>query len=91
MAVCYSLTTPIGIGIGMGVAKSYSGISPTALIVQGSMNAASAGILIYMAFEDLLAPVFMDHKLQENRKLHLGSFVSLFLGAGCMSVIALWA
>ncbi|MCL7030769.1 hypothetical protein MKW94_027934 [Papaver nudicaule] len=91
MAVCYSLTTPTGIAIGMGIMKSYSETSPAALIVQGSMNAASAGILIYMALVDLLEPVFMDGRLQDNRKLHLGSFLSLVLGAGCMSVIALWA
>ncbi|RZC47143.1 hypothetical protein C5167_040087 [Papaver somniferum] len=91
MCAFFALTTPAGVGIGIGITNVYSETSPTALIVQGVMNAAAAGILIYMSLVDLLAAIFMDPKLQERGWLQFGSYVSLFLGAGAMSLIAKWA
>ncbi|KAA8547486.1 hypothetical protein F0562_003650 [Nyssa sinensis] len=55
------------------------------------LNAASAGILIYMALVDLLAADFMNAKMQNNRKLQLEANVSLLLGAALMSLLAKWA
>ncbi|XP_059661874.1 zinc transporter 1-like [Cornus florida] len=91
MALFFSLTTPVGIAIGIGVSSVYSETSSTALIVEGMFNAASAGILIYMALVDLLAADFMNPRMQNNRRLQLGANISLLLGAGCMSVLAKWA
>lgn len=91
MGLFFSLTTPLGICIGLGITNSYDENSTTALIVEGCLNAASAGILIYMAFVDLLAADFMSPKLQNNGRLQLGANVSLLLGAGLMSLIAKWA
>ncbi|XP_058763095.1 zinc transporter 1-like, partial [Vicia villosa] len=58
MGLFFALTTPVGIGIGLGISSVYDENSPTALIVEGIFNAASAGILIYMALVDLLAADF---------------------------------
>ncbi|KAE8660759.1 Zinc transporter 3 [Hibiscus syriacus] len=66
MAVFFSLTTPVGIAIGIGISSAYDESSPTALIVEVMLNAASAGILIYMALVDLSASDFMNPKLQNN-------------------------
>ncbi|KAA8547497.1 hypothetical protein F0562_003926 [Nyssa sinensis] len=79
MALFFCLTTPVGIVIGIGIANVYKGNSPTALIVEGILNSASAGILIYMALVDLLATDFMNAKMQNNRKLQLEANVSLLL------------
>ena len=91
MALFFSLTTPVGIAIGIGISKRYDENSTTALIVEGIFNAASAGILIYMSLVDLLAADFMSPKLQSNGRLQIGANVSLLLGAGCMSLLAKWA
>ncbi|KAF8411289.1 hypothetical protein HHK36_003836 [Tetracentron sinense] len=91
MALFFSLTTPVGIGIGIGISNVYDENSPTALIVEGVFNSASAGILIYMALVDLLAADFMNPRMQSNRRLQLGANLSLLLGAGCMSLLAKWA
>ncbi|MCL7029813.1 hypothetical protein MKW94_021669 [Papaver nudicaule] len=91
MALFFSLTTPIGIGIGIGISNVYNENSPTALIVEGVFNSASAGILIYMALVDLLAEDFMNPRMQTNGRLMLGAYISLLLGAGCMSLLAKWA
>ncbi|KAL8478179.1 hypothetical protein ACS0TY_030170 [Phlomoides rotata] len=91
MALFFSITTPSGIAIGIAITNTYSETSSTTLIVQGIFNAASAGILIYMALVDLLSADFMSPKLQNNGKLQLGANVSLLIGAGCMSLLAKWA
>ncbi|KAK8526988.1 hypothetical protein V6N13_084856 [Hibiscus sabdariffa] len=91
MGAFFSLTTPLGIAIGIGVSSFYKDKGRTALIVEGVFNSASAGILIYMALVDLLAADFMNPRLQSKARLQLGVYVSLLLGTACMSVLATWA
>ncbi|GMN60642.1 hypothetical protein TIFTF001_029733 [Ficus carica] len=91
MAAFFSLTTPVGVGIGIGITSVYNENSPTSLIVEGVLNAAAAGILIYMALVDLLAADFMNPRLQTNLRLQFGAHFSLLLGAASMSVLAKWA
>ncbi|KAG5242331.1 zinc transporter protein [Salix suchowensis] len=91
MGLFFSLTTPVGIAVGLGISNVYNESSPNALIVEGIFNAASAGILIYMALVDLLAADFMHPRVQSNGALQLGVNVSLLLGVGCMSLLAKWA
>nr|TKV92147.1 hypothetical protein SEVIR_9G144800v2 [Setaria viridis] len=87
----FSTTTPFGIALGLALTRVYSDSSPTALIVVGLLNAASAGLLHYMALVDLLAADFMGPKLQGSVRLQLVSFFAVLLGAGGMSVMAKWA
>lgn len=91
MVLFFTVTTPSGIAIGMMISKGYNEQSSTALIVQGVLNSASAGILIYMALVDLLATDFMNPKLHSSFKLQIIANVSLVLGACCMSLLAKWS
>ncbi|XP_023545036.1 probable zinc transporter 8 [Cucurbita pepo subsp. pepo] len=91
MVFFFSITTPFGIALGIGLSNVYSDNSPTALIVVGVLNALSAGLLNYMALVDLLAFDFMGPKLQANLTLHIWAYVAVFLGAGGMSLMAKWA
>ncbi|KAL6562420.1 hypothetical protein OROGR_003427 [Orobanche gracilis] len=91
MMLFFSLTTPIGIGAGIGISTIYKENSPKALIFEGILDSASAGILIYMSLVDLLAADFMNPRMQSNVRLQLGAHTSLLLGAGCMSLLAKWA
>ncbi|CAL4926578.1 unnamed protein product [Urochloa decumbens] len=87
----FSTTTPFGIALGLALTKVYRENSPTALIVVGILNAASAGLLHYMALVELLAADFMGPKLQGSVRLQLLSFAAVLLGAGGMSIMAKWA
>ncbi|CAL9010505.1 unnamed protein product [Prunus brigantina] len=91
MALFFSLTTPIGVAIGIGISNIYTENSPTALVVEGVSNAASAGILIYVSLVDMLAAEFKNSKLQRNLRLLAGANISALLGAGCISLLAIWA
>jgi solute carrier family 39 (zinc transporter), member 1/2/3 len=91
MGLFFSLTTPIGVIIGIGISSSYDESSSKALITEGVLGAAAAGILIYMSLVDLLAEDFMNPRVQNNGKLQVIVNVSLLFGTGLMAVLAIWA
>ncbi|XP_047330935.1 zinc transporter 3-like [Impatiens glandulifera] len=88
MVLFFALTAPTGIVVGIGISSVYDENSHTSLIVEGILNSASAGILIYMALVDLMAPDIMNSKLQTNAKLQVSSFSMLVMGAFCMAFLA---
>ncbi|CAN6229125.1 unnamed protein product [Urochloa humidicola] len=91
MALFFSLTTPVGVAIGIGISSAYNENSPRALIIEGVLTAAAAGILNYMALVDLLAEDFMNSRVQNNGKLQVILIISLLLGTALMSMLAIWA
>ncbi|GAB2261773.1 hypothetical protein Droror1_Dr00002770 [Drosera rotundifolia] len=80
MVGVFSLTTPFGIALGLGLMKVYNQNSTTALIVVGVLNAVSSGLLIYMALVDLLAAEFTGPKLQNSIRLQLWAYVTCLFG-----------
>ncbi|CAN6216536.1 unnamed protein product [Urochloa humidicola] len=91
MAFFFAITTPAGITVGAGVASFYNPNSPRALVVEGILDAMSAGILIYMALVDLIAADFLSKRMSCNPRLQVCSYIALFLGAMAMSSLAIWA
>ncbi|KAK9101302.1 hypothetical protein Scep_024732 [Stephania cephalantha] len=91
MACFFAGTTPAGIAVGAAIASSYNNNSPRALAVEGILDSISAGILVYMSLVDLIAADFMSKKMSCNVRLQIVSYLALFLGAGMMSSLALWA
>lgn len=91
MACFFALTTPVGIGIGTAVASSFNSHSPGALVAEGILDSLSAGILVYMALVDLIAADFLSKRMSCNVRLQVVSYIMLFLGAGLMSALAIWA
>ncbi|XP_051137208.1 zinc transporter 4, chloroplastic-like [Andrographis paniculata] len=91
MACFFAATTPLGIGVGIGICSSYDPSSPRGLIIEGVLDSISAGILVYMALVDLIAAEFLSKKMSCNVRLQLVSFLALFLGAALMSSLAAWA
>lgn len=90
MALLFSFTTPLGDCRGYRHIPSCEENSPTALIVRGIFNAASASIhsSVWMALVDLWAADFVSSKMQKNWRLQLRANPFLLLGAGCMSFLA---
>lgn len=94
MCVLFSVTTPLGImaGMVMNFISGYDENDPKALILEGLFGSASSGILVYMALVDLIAAEFLNNKkLKSNSFLMSAAYVLLVLGAGSMSLLALWA
>ncbi|KXT05729.1 hypothetical protein AC579_6229 [Pseudocercospora musae] len=93
MALAYGCTTPLGQALGLATRNLYRPDSETGLIVVGTMNAISAGLLTYTSLVDLLSEDFLsDHSWQTMRGNKRILAISLvFLGAFCMSLIGAWA
>ncbi|AQK50022.1 fe(2+) transport protein 1 [Zea mays] len=51
----FSTMTLFGIALGLALTKVYRENSPTVLIVVGLLNAASAGLLVFLKLEDWVA------------------------------------
>nr|DAD48990.1 TPA_asm: hypothetical protein HUJ06_018927 [Nelumbo nucifera] len=73
------------------MASFYNPNSPRALAIEGILDSVSAGILVYMALVDLIAADFMSKRMRCNARLQAVSLLALFLGAGLMSSLAIWA
>ncbi|KAJ0021333.1 hypothetical protein Pint_32506 [Pistacia integerrima] len=94
MCFMFSVTTPMGIVLGMIVfsVTGYDDSSPHALIMEGLLGSLSSGILIYMGLVDLIALDFFHNKLMSSQAwLKKASFIALILGSTSMSILALWA
>ncbi|KAF0928134.1 hypothetical protein E2562_038042 [Oryza meyeriana var. granulata] len=94
MCVMFSVTTPLGILLGMAIfhMTGYDDSSPNALIIEGLLGSLSAGILVYMALVDLISLDFFHNKMMSSSlKLKKISYVALVLGSASMSILALWA
>ncbi|URE48557.1 zinc transporter [Musa troglodytarum] len=87
----FAITTPAGIAAGLGIASSYDAKSPRALVAEGLLDSMSAGILVYMALVDLIAADFLGQTMRCDVRLQVASYSALFLGAGAMSALAVWA
>lgn len=94
MCIMFSVTTPLGILLGMLVfhMTGYDDSNPNALIMEGILGSLSAGILIYMALVDLISLDFFHNKMMSaSLKLKKACYIALVLGSASMSVLALWA
>jgi len=94
MGAClYGSTTPLGIAIGLGVRSTYNPNSTTALIVQGTLDAISSGILLYTGLVELLAHEFLFNPSVSglsNKRLAFNC-ISMLFGSGLMSLLGRWA
>jgi solute carrier family 39 (zinc transporter), member 1/2/3 len=93
LALAYGLSTPIAIGIGLGVRKTYPPDSSTTLIVNGVFDSISAGILIYTGLVELMAHEFMFSTAMKRAPTRVVLFALLLmaLGAGLMALLGKWA
>ncbi|BGP26930.1 zip-like iron-zinc transporter [Rhodotorula toruloides] len=92
-ALLYSLCTPIGMAIGLGVREGLSMSGATAQVSSGVLDAFSSGILLYTATVELLAHEFIFNKFYHtcSWKRLFFSLVCFAAGAGVMALLGKWA
>jgi len=92
MVVFYTLTTPIGISIGIGINSSFNANATSSLIAQGVLDALSAGILLYDCLVNILPSHFKSEKIvNASGIVQFSQFGFLWLGAAVMALIGRWA
>ena len=90
---CSQNSTPIGQAIGLATHTLYSPRSEFGLILVGTMNAISSGLLVFAALIELLAEDFLSDQswgVLRGRK-RVAACVLVLLGAACMSLVGAWA
>lgn len=93
LGTAFGFTTPIAIGIGLGVRTSFMPGSPNTMIVNGIFDSISAGILIYTGLVELMAHEFMfnEEMRKASLKTTLFAFSCMCVGAGIMALLGKWA
>ncbi|EFW99932.1 plasma membrane low affinity zinc ion transporter [Grosmannia clavigera kw1407] len=93
MGLGFSLTTPIGIAIGLGVNKGLASNPAVAQLVNGVFDAISSGILVYTALVELMAHEFMFNPEMRDAELaaQLLAYGCVAVGVAIMAILAKWA
>ncbi|KAJ9481035.1 hypothetical protein VN97_g12476 [Penicillium thymicola] len=94
MAAAFSLITPIGMAIGLGVLHTFNGNSRGTLIALGTLDALSAGILVWVGVVDMWARDWViegGEMLDANLGRVLTGGISFVSGLVLMGVLGKWA
>ncbi|KAL8675776.1 MAG: hypothetical protein Q9186_007614 [Xanthomendoza sp. 1 TL-2023] len=92
MGSAFALITPLGMAIGLGVLNSFNGNDKATIVAIGTLDAFSAGILIWAGLIQMWAFDWLYGDLKEAGLVQtcLGMF-SLVSGLVVMSVLGKWA
>lgn len=93
LGVAYSIVTPIGMAIGLGLRHTYTQDSPTGYYVTGIFDAFSAGILLYTGLVELLAHdfIFSDKMRTAPLSKVVVNMLEVCVGVGVMALLGKWA
>lgn len=91
MGMGYAVTTPIGMGIGIGVLNHFNGNSPSTVIAIGTLDALSGGILLWVGLIEMLAHDWLHGPLVHASLVKVGvAMVAFVAGMILMSVLGKW-
>ncbi|GAB7361692.1 hypothetical protein MBLNU230_g1739t1 [Neophaeotheca triangularis] len=93
MAGLFTIITPIGMAIGIGVLNQFNGNDPSTIIAIGTLDAFSAGILVWVGLVEMLAHDWFHGGVLATagwiKTIICG--ISLVCGMILMSVLGKWA
>ncbi|KAI6383294.1 hypothetical protein MCOR25_000214 [Pyricularia grisea] len=93
MSLAYGCTTPLGQAIGIATHRLYNPESEFGLVLVGTMNAISSGLLVFASLVELLSEDFLSDeswRILRGRRRVGACFLVLF-GAIGMSLVGAWA
>ena len=93
MAAAFALSTPLGSAIGIAARNSFNDNNAATLKVVAIIHSLSAGILLYTALVQLLAPDFINSPQMQKCSVarSAAAIAAVTTGIVAMSVIARWA
>eukprot|EP00842_Homolaphlyctis_polyrhiza_P002584 jgi/Hompol1/3326/HPOL_006473-RA len=87
----YSFVTPIGIAIGLATYGWMSQNTWQSVLVEGTVNAISAGMLLYSALVNIMAPHFQSPEFKEaSTWTQAWQVTCVWLGVYSMALAGLW-
>jgi solute carrier family 39 (zinc transporter), member 1/2/3 len=93
LAAAFAIVTPLGMGIGIGVLQNFNGNDPSTIIAIGTLDALSAGILVWVGVVEMWAHDWMlggEMTTAGPVRTALG-MVALVAGMALMSLLGKWA
>lgn len=92
LAAIFAVITPIGMAIGTGVLSEFNGNDASTAIAIGTLDAFSAGILVWVGVVEMWAGDWMHGEMAHASKLitTLG-IISMMAGMALMSLLGKWA
>ena len=93
LAMAFALVTPIGMAVGIGVLQNFNGNDKSTIVAIGTLDALSAGILVWVGVVEMLAHDWMmGGEMTKSGPLRTGlGLVSLIAGLAVMSLLGKWA
>ncbi|RYP63146.1 hypothetical protein DL769_007057 [Monosporascus sp. CRB-8-3] len=93
MAIAFAITTPIGMAIGIGVLDTFNGNDPTTLWALGTLDALSAGILVWVGVVEMWAGdwIFGGEMTHSSPLVTALALFGLIAGMVLMSFLGKWA
>ncbi|KAK3304112.1 ZIP zinc transporter [Chaetomium strumarium] len=85
MALAFALVTPVGMAIGIGVLHRFNRNDPSTLIALGTLDALSAGILVWVGIVEMWARDWM----YDGELVEAGAVVTWLAGFGLVAGMAL--
>ncbi|KAF3914518.1 hypothetical protein AA313_de0208294 [Arthrobotrys entomopaga] len=93
LAAIFAFVTPIGMAIGIGVLNVFNGNDPSTIVAIGTLDALSAGILVWVGIVEMWAEDWMFGGEMTHAGVVttiLGAF-GLILGMAVMGLLGKWA
>lgn len=92
MGFIFSIITPIGMAIGIGVLSKFNGNDKSTIIALGTLDSFSAGVLIWTGVVEMWAGDWLFGSLAHGNKIKTGlGLLALIIGMLLMSVLGKWA
>lgn len=92
LGAAFAITTPIGMAIGIGVLSKFNGNDPSTIIAIGTLNAFSAGILLWIGVTEMWFKEWFYGPLARAGPVKMAvGFFGLIAGLVIMSLIGKWA
>ncbi|KAK4244241.1 hypothetical protein C7999DRAFT_17479 [Corynascus novoguineensis] len=93
LALAFALVTPLGMAIGIGALRQFNGNDPATVIAIGTLDALSAGILVWVGVVEMWAHDWMlgGEMTRAGPIRTVLGFLALVVGMALMSLLGKWA
>jgi zinc transporter 1/2/3 len=91
MGLGFAITTPLGMAIGIGTLNYFNGNDPSTVIAIGTLDALSAGVLLWVGIIEMLAHDWLYGPLAEAGIVKIATaLIGLVGGMVLMSFLGKW-
>ncbi|KAK3329210.1 hypothetical protein B0H66DRAFT_540440 [Apodospora peruviana] len=93
LAAAFAFVTPMGMAVGIGVLHHFNGNDPSTIIAIGTLDALSAGILVWVGVVEMWAQDWMLGGEMTNASplKTIFGLIALITGMALMSLLGKWA